>query len=178
MSARGRILGGLMLGLASRLAGEVVVLNDDGAWNWLQDPRAVVAGEQLFVASVAMGHRDANRASDIDVTSFHLSSGKVARFTLHRDAAVGRRQRWRDDHSCPALLVRPDGRLLAMYALHGQEPNFYYRISRAPADVSAWSDEQIFATTTGSRVTFPNLVFLADANEGRGRLFGLFRGLN
>ena len=178
MKMRNRVLSLLIWAVANRLVGNVTVVNDDGAWNWLQDQRAVLVGEQLFVASVAMGHRDPTRAGDIDVTGFHLKSGKIGRFTLHHETAVERRQRWRDDHSCPALFVRPDGRLLALYALHGQEPNFYYRISRVPADVRAWSDEQVFATAPGSRVTFPSLVFLGDENEGRGRVFGFFRGLN
>jgi hypothetical protein len=34
-----------------------------------------------------------------------------------------------DDHDSPALLVRPDGRLLALYAKHNAENLIYYRIS-------------------------------------------------
>lgn len=154
------------------------MLNDDGAWNWLQDERAVVVGERVIVASVAMGHRDAARTGDIDVVSYDRRTGKIFRSVLHHETTDVRRRQWQDDHSSPALLVRPDGRIVAMYAIHAQGPDFRFRISREPGDATAWGDEQTFATAPGSRVAFPCLVYLAAENEGRGRLLEFFRGLN
>lgn len=159
------------------MAADVIVLNDDGAWNWLQDERVVVAGHRLVAASVAMGCKDPTRAGAIEVVSRDLRDGTTARFTLHQESTAAQRERWRDDHSCPALLVRPDGRILALYARHGQDENFHYRVTTAPGDISAWSEERTFASPAGSRVTFPNLVFLAAENDGRGRLHAFYRGI-
>ena len=156
---------------------EVVVLNDDGAWNWLQDERAVVVGHRLVVASVAMGCRDPGREGAVEVVSRDLRHGALTRFTLHREAASDQRARWRDDHSCPALLVRPDGRIVALYGRHGQDERFHYRITHAPGDISAWSEERTFASPAGSRVAFPNLVAVPAENGGRGRLYAFYRGI-
>jgi len=153
------------------------VLNDDGAWNWLQDERVVVAGDRLVVASVAMGCRDPDREGAVEVVSRDLNTGELVRFTLHREADPLQRARWRDDHSCPALLVRPDGRIVALYGRHGQDEQFRYRITRAPGDVSAWSEERLLASPAGSRVAFPNLVHLAGENSGRGRTYAFYRGI-
>lgn len=71
----------------------VVVLNDDGAWNWLQDERAVVAGHRLVVASVAMGCRDPSREGAVEVVSRDLRNGALACFTLHRETAADQRGR-------------------------------------------------------------------------------------
>ena len=108
----GRILAGLaaVVSIGCGALPEVVVLNDDGAWNWLQDERAVVVGHRLVVASVAMGCRDPGREGAVEVVSRDLRDGALTRFTLHREAASDQRARWRDDHSCPALLVRPESR--------------------------------------------------------------------
>jgi hypothetical protein len=164
--------------LVGRIAADVVVLNDDGAWNWLQDPRAIIVNNQLVVGSVAMGHRDVGRAGDVDVTSYDLRTGQRVRATVHREAAAEQRRRWKDDHSCPALIVRPDGRIVAMYSTHAQEPTLRFRVTRRPDDVSEWGDEQMFTTAEGSRVTFPTLIHLANENDGKGRLLAFFRGLN
>lgn len=173
---RGRFLP-LAVALASLAHGEIVVLNDDGAWNWLQDERALVIENRLVVASVALGHRDPARTGHIEVTTCDLRTRQVTRATLHREPEPGRARRWADDHSCPALVVRPDGRLLAWYSVHGQEPVFHYRVSEHPGDATTWRTEGRFDLGAGSRVTFPNLLHLSGENNGRGRMFAFFRGI-
>ena len=164
--------------LLARLGAEVVVLNDDGAWNWLQDQRALVVGDMLVVGSVALGHRDPARRGHVEVATYHRGTRRVERHTLHAETTPAAALRWADDHSAPALLRRPDGRLLAIYSRHGQDPEFYFRVSTQPDSAAAWGDEQVFASPAGSRVTFPSLVHLAGEREGRGRTLLFYRGFN
>jgi hypothetical protein len=147
------------------------VLNDDGAWCWFQDERALIKGSTLLVGSVANGSKDQSRAGDIDVVACDLKSGRVTRGTLHHQLEP-------DDHAAPALWLRPDGRLLAVYSKHGPENCFYSRVSRSADDYADWLPEQKFIPSERSRITYSNLHFLAAENGGRGRLYNFFRGLD
>src|ERR1035437_8994452 len=102
-----------------------VVLNDDGGWCWFEDPRVVVDGGKLVAGSVANGSHDPARKGDIDVVSYDLTAGKAVRSTLHKNLQA-------DDHASPALLLRPDGRWLALYSMHGTENRIYHRLSVRP----------------------------------------------
>jgi hypothetical protein len=150
----------------------LTTFNDDGAWNWFQDERVVASAGKLFLASVAAGAHDPNRTGAIEITSYDPAHEATARFTLHQPQTTAERKQWLNDHACPALVIREDGRILAMYSLHGAEPKLYYRISSKPADISAWSEEHIFVPSPAARITFPNLLSLS------GRLYAFFRGLD
>ena len=156
----------------------LITFNDDGAWNWFQDERAIAAGGKLIVASIAAGTHDPTRAGAVEVASYNLADGIVRRTILHQPATAQERKSWLNDHSCPSLLVRPDGRIVAMYSLHGAEPKLYYRISAAAGDIGLWGEEQVFVPGPHARVTFPNLRSLASENGGAGRLYAFFRGLD
>lgn len=157
---------------------EVIVLNDDGGWNWLQDERAVVAGDWLLVGSVATGFRDPARAGAVELVACDLRTGARHRQVLHAADTPAAVKQWKDDHNCPALLVRPDGRVVATYAQHGREEKLYFRTSAAAGPAAPWGEERVFSLPAKSRVTFPNLVSLAAENDGRGRVLHFFRGLN
>ena len=168
----------LVLGfLASSLHAKILVLNDDGGWNWLQDERVIVAGGKLVVASVAMGTRDPSRKGDVEVASYDLRTGEIRKATLHHAATPELKKGWSDDHSCPALVMRPDGRVLAMYTETGQNEKLHYRISTSSRDFAAWEEEQVFSVTAGSRLTFVNLHYVPQENGGKGRLLSFFRGI-
>ncbi|HEU4840221.1 MAG TPA: hypothetical protein VFT09_02235, partial [Ilumatobacteraceae bacterium] len=67
--------------------GTVVVLNDNGAWCWFQDERAVVdvAAGRLLVGSIAdaRGTGGLSRDGDVDVVAYDLTAGTTTRHTLH-----------------------------------------------------------------------------------------------
>ena len=149
-----------------------VQINDDGAWNWLQDRRAVIADGKLIVASVAAGTHAEQRAGNVEISSYDLRRQVKARFTLHKPVDQAGRKLWLNDHNCPGLWVRPDGRILTMYTLHGADERIYYRISTRAADITAWDEEQVFIPRPHSRVVFPSLVYFGS------RLFAFFRGLD
>ena len=159
----------LLLGVPGLCApnDEPILLNDDGGWCWFQDPRALVVGNELIFGSVASGRAEPDRRGDIEVTSYDLDTGTRSVFELHDRLQL-------DDHDAPALLLRPDGRLVAVYARHGDDDLVRVRISRNPRDASAWGAERTLSL--GDRVTYSNVFFLSAERGGRGRAFDFHRG--
>ena len=161
----------LAMPAASQPTGKIITFNDDGGWCWFQDERAIVNDGKLIIGSVAGGTRDAGRKGNIEVLTCDLATGKKYVAVLHRNLQF-------DDHAAPAFLVRPDGRILAVYAKHGPENHFYYRISRDPNDSTRWQPEKTFTPSESSRITYSNLHFLKKENGGKGRIYNFYRGLD
>jgi hypothetical protein len=149
----------------------LITFNDDGAWCWFQDERALVHDGQLIIASVANGWHDPARRGDVEIVTYDLASGRSARSELHDRLE-------NDDHDVPALWMRGDGRLLAIFAKHGSQNHFYSRVTATPRDFSTWEPPTQFSPSPSSRVTYANLHFLSAENAGRGRLYLFFRGLD
>lgn len=119
-----------------RPGGDYPPLTGDGAWSWIADPRAVYyEGEhrRTYVGWV-------NAQGDIRVASYDHDTGAVTTQTVRKELQ-------RDDHANPALLVRPDGRLVVFYSGH---PGRWmiYRVSLWLEDVSGWGDEAAAAPFT------------------------------
>jgi hypothetical protein len=150
-----------------------VVLNDDGGWCWFQDERAIVVGDRLAFGSVAAGRSDPGRLGAVEVTGVRLDTGETTRIRL--DEAPLPPEDGYDDHEAPAFIVRGDGRLLVVYAAHGTESRFRYRISERPADPAAWGAERSFVPSPSSRITYSNLHRLAGED---GRIYDFYRGLD
>ncbi|MEZ5367031.1 MAG: BNR-4 repeat-containing protein [Bryobacterales bacterium] len=146
------------------------VVADDAGWCWFEDERALVSGDTLIVGSVASGRRDPARKGDIQVTVYDLSSGAAQTIELHDQLQL-------DDHDSPALIERPDGRFLAVYAQHGNENHFYYRVSE-PNQPAQWGPERQYVPSEPTRLTYQNLYLLRDENQPKGRLYDFFRGLH
>ena len=150
----------------NQVAGNLITFNTNGGWSWYQDERVIVdaAAGKLLMSSAAdvSGTDGAARNGDIDVVSHDIASGQTNRFVLH--AGLGA-----DDHNAAALLVRQDGRYLAMYTRHNADKISYYRISTNPHDATSWGAEQSFnwATTPNSdfNVTYSNLFYLSAENR-------------
>ncbi len=152
------------------VAGSLIQFNDNGAWSWFQDERAIVdsAAGKILVSSVAAaaGAGGAARNGDVDVAALDIESGEVTRFTLHESLQA-------DDHDSAALWIRPDGRYLAVYARHNNDAVTRYRISANPGDISSWLEPETF--TNPANVTYSNLHYLADELGGAGRLYNIAR---
>ena len=118
-------------------------LNDNGAWSWFMDERAIVDRRQLLVGSVRANgtFRDKDKPGwgNVELATLNLESGDKRVVVLHEHFE-------QDDHNNPGLLVLQDGRYFAAYSKHGQEPKLYYRISLKPGDASAWSPAVEFTT--------------------------------
>lgn len=157
-----------VLSLSMRVcAGGLIVFNDNGGWCWYQDERVIVYNNNLIIGSIAdaSGSGGAARDGDVEVASYDLAAQSLNRFTLH-DALNS------DDHAAPAFLVRPDGRILSMYAKHGGDVYARYRITASPGDTSAWQPEQVF--TASAAVTYSNLFRLSST----GKTYNFYRGEN
>jgi hypothetical protein len=145
----------------------LAVLSHDGGWCWFEGPRAVVAGDRLLVGTVATGLRDPQRRGDVEALAFELSTKQGRVVELHDQLQA-------DDHASPGLLMRPDRRFLAVYAGHGVENRFYYRISE-PNDATSWSDEHVFTPSDTTALTYSNVFQLPMEN---GRIYNFYRGLD
>lgn len=144
-----------------------LVLTDDAGYCWFEDPRALFVGQLLVVGSVASGWQEASKRGDIESIVHDFSSGETSVSELHDRFEL-------DDHDSPAYLLRPDGKLLAMYAKHGSENHSYYRVS-SDGSLTMWGAEQTFTPTSATRLTYSNL-FLLKAEDNR--VYDFYRGLD
>ena len=96
-----------------------------------------------------------------------MAAGTTSTVELHNQLEL-------DDHDSPAFLARPDGRLLTLYAKHGTENHFYYRLSTANTPTT-WAAEQTFTPTTATQLTYSNLFLLTGESN---RVYDFYRGLD
>jgi len=160
---------------ADYVAGGLIRLNDNGAWSWFMDERALVHQGRLIVGSVrAVGDFRNDRDPDwgnVEAAICDLSTGEVRKAVLHRHFE-------QDDHDSPSFLPLPDGRLLAVYTKHGVDRKLHWRLSE-PNDPLAWGAESVFespgrdsAAFRGDNVTYSNPFLLPD-----GRIVCFYRGV-
>lgn len=142
---------------ADRVNGDLIHLNNNGAWSWFEDERAILNNGQLLVSSIAdsSGIGGAARDGNVDLAVYRIDTGRTTRVTLSDIQA--------DDHNSAALLTRPDGRYLAVYASHGSDSLTRYRISTQPGDATSWLPEQTFDNGVG--VTYSNVFYLSAADR-------------
>lgn len=148
---------------------EPVVVCDNGGWCWFEDERAIVHIGTLYVGTVAhrRGPGGEARHGNIELTAVDLASGATRTAILHERLSA-------DDHCSPALLVRPDGRIIAAYTKHSADALVRYRITEQPGDIGAWTPEQTVERPI--RVCYSNVLRLAAENDGRGRIYDFYRG--
>lgn len=141
-----------------------VRLAPNGGWCWYQDPRAIVLkdGRVWFntISGDTFGGRD---AGDLWVSSWNPETGEVVHFELADKFH-------RDDHDVGALFERSDGRVLAVYGKHNNDPLQRWRITIGPGDISAWGAERTL--DVGAGYTYSNIHQLGA--EG-GRLYNFSR---
>ena len=143
------------------------MLSDDGGWCWFEAPRALFQGSRLVIGSVASGWSNAAARATPTSSSTISPPARPALVELHNQLEL-------DDHDSPALLARPDGRLLTLYAKHGTENHFYYRLSTANTPTT-WAAEQTFTPTTATQLTYSNLFLLTGESN---RVYDFYRGLD
>jgi hypothetical protein len=142
-------------------ATRVIVFNDNGAWSWFEDERAVidpVAGT-LVVSSVANAAGSGGEARDgnVEIVAYDVATGTTDRVVLHDGLEA-------DDHDSAALHVRQDGRYLAMYSRHDKDRTSRWRVTRDPADATAWKPESTFEHNANA--SYSNLSPAFDGDKG------------
>jgi rhamnogalacturonyl hydrolase YesR len=152
-------------------------LTPDGAWNWCNGPHAVFhegTSRKTYIGWVT-------GTGAVQIGSYDHDTGRVQVATL-RDSLEA------DDHSAPAILVRPDDRLMVFYSPHCRTipestpggksiEGMFCRTSERPEDVSSWGDEVRLEMNTGEAFgwTYPTTAQLA--GEGN-RIYLFWRGGN
>ena len=155
---------------------EVFQLSDTdrpGAWCWFQDPRAIVDNSNpakpiLLTGVVTYGEKGSEQRGDIDLYWAKLDSVTAGPLQRGRIELDDRLQM--DDHASPSFMIRPDGRYLVNWSMHGNDKVLRTLISEKPGDPTLWSDT-IEAQPTGHGITYTNPHYLADANNGKGVIF-------
>ncbi|MBC7785355.1 MAG: BNR-4 repeat-containing protein [Burkholderiales bacterium] len=161
------------------IAGRMLTLNDNGAWSWFMDERVIVHNGKLLVGSMRSTDLDYDagkndpRWGNCELAVHDIASGVTHIVVLHVHLE-------QDDHDGPALHVRPDGRVLAVYTQHSQERRVYWRVSESP-DLLAWGPVRELVTPGvdhppfgGDNVTYSNLFQPSSEN---GRLYNYFRSV-
>jgi len=166
------LIGGALLYVALGLPGctsgpatpdrPVQVVAEGAAWTWFTDERAVVADSTLYV-----GHVDTAGAVGVTTRALGANDPPLPPTRLSSFREV-------DDHDNPALLQLDDGRVLATYAQHHEEPHWYWRHASAGSTSVGWSAERR-TDSLAAPVTYSNLVQLSAED---GRLYNVFRALN
>jgi hypothetical protein len=141
--------------------GDLIQFSNNGAWCWYQDERAVVdiSNNKIIIAS----NRTSNGHDYVDI--YDISEGTTQNYDL---GSIGS-----DDHDTPGLLIRPDGKYLAMYAKHNSDKITHYRIFNN----GSWSTEQTFNWNTQPggddfATTYSNVYYLSAED----RTYDLSRG--
>lgn len=149
----------------------ILTVNDNGAWCWFQDERALVdpQAQTLVVGSIAAaeGPGGAGRSGNVELAVVDLRAGTSEVVVLHEVFET-------DDHDVPALWRRADGRWLAVYTKHKTDDRTRWRVSE-PGDPTRWGPEREFdwsAYTGGAGVTYSNLRSMG------GRLYCFARAVN
>jgi hypothetical protein len=133
-----------------------------GGWCWYQDPRAIAHAGKLFIGSVR-----GNGDGEALVGVYDLAAGKAM------GSVVVHPKFDRDDHNSPVFWVRPDGKVLTVYARHHRDDVHRSRVCD-PAKPLEWSEEVPHVRQSGNardRVTYMNLYYLADEKK----LYNFFR---
>ncbi len=141
------------------------VINDEGAWCWFADPRAIhYENASGTINATYIGYIDVH--GNVKATQYDWLTGRKT------DVLV-RSYFQPDDHNNPTFLVLPDERVLIIYSRHTDEAAFYYRISRSKGDITALGEEKRLATANNT--TYPSPFILSDDPD---HWYLCWRGIN
>ncbi|CAF1120451.1 unnamed protein product [Adineta steineri] len=148
---------------------KTIILSDDGGWCWFESPGALQHGSHILIGSVASGGNNENRRGNIELHIYDCSAQITEHVILHEQFEL-------DDHNGPALLMRPDNRLLVLYAKHNTESHNYVRISLADTtSFRQFTPVQVYSPSLTTELTYANLFLLPDESN---RIYNFFRGLD
>lgn len=137
--------------------------DNNGAWCWFNDPRAIeLGGKTTFSSMTNTGQAQLTQTD---------ANGVIATFTV----ATGERV---DDHSVPSVTNLPDGRLIVFWTQHSVKGvPVRYRVSRYANEITNWGPTHMLPTQingqspTNSEYSYPDPV----VNPADGRLYLFWR---
>ncbi|MBQ7875727.1 MAG: BNR-4 repeat-containing protein [Clostridia bacterium] len=161
---------------------ENTVVTNNGGWNWYVEPSGthIQPGDEL-ATRFESGQYTSNNGyvfqhdktymgwvedgGDIVIGEYNHITDEYKRVVIHEKLES-------DDHNNPAVVILPDGRIMAVYTMHTNEAYVYYRVTKNPEDISEWNDEQFYlcqsVTPDDTNVyyaTYPS-VFMVHDDEG------------
>jgi hypothetical protein len=117
-----------------------------GGWSTPTYPKAVYAAGHTFVGYI-------NGLGNISVLRYDHATHGVTTITLDTPSPI-------DDHNNPAIMVRPDGHLLALFSEHDGSA-IYRMISTNPGDISSWGAAQNTGQSSPDGMTYPAVARLS-----------------
>jgi len=134
--------------------GTLIEFNNNSAWSWFQDERAVVdtVKQKLIIGSAAHG-------GPVDVVIYDINQRNVESKTTIGNLSS-------DDHNTPGLLIQlGSGDYIAMFCDHYDKYNSRYSIYNG----QSWSSEKRFDWTTipggtDYTIAYSNLYYLSSDN--------------
>ncbi len=130
-------------------------IEDEGAWCWFGDPRAVnFTNEEGTIDVTVIGYIDVH--GSIKATQINNLTNKV-------DEVLIRTNIQPDDHNNPTFVMIPDGRIVVFYSRHTDEACFWYRVTEKPGDLTTLGEEKCLETSANT--TYPSPFYLSDDPE-------------
>ena len=138
-------------------------ITSDGAWCWFSDPRAIYVDDKMYGGFV-------DRQGSIWAFCYDPATQNKQQCKLYDKLDY-------DDHANPSIMALPDKRLVLFFSAHGGTKNspIYYKISKQPADISAWGELQSVSPKMEGNlgVCYTNPAMLSAENN---RVYLFFRG--
>jgi hypothetical protein len=128
------------------VAGQPMVIVEDGGWCWFQDERVIDVDGKLVVSSISHG-------GDIQVTSWDP-------VTNAREQSILYTRLERDDHDVASLLALADGRIAAYFTRHDGFPSLWTRITESSSSLASWTPLRV--TQFDYDVTYTNPFVVGD----------------
>ncbi len=141
------------------------VITQEGATCWFADPRSLtVKNEADGVNTTYVGYIDVH--GSVKATQYDNNTGKAEEVLVRSNFQP-------DDHNNPTFLELPDHRIMIFYSRHTDEACFYYRISKAPYDITTFGEEKYLKTSNNT--TYPSPFILSDDPA---HIYLCWRGIN
>lgn len=149
-----------------------------GAWCWFQDQRAIIDNSNpqkpvLLTGVVTYADKGSEKRGDIDMYWARLTTD-VKKPLSEKGRIELDNQLQMDDHASPAFMIRPDGKYLVTWSMHGNDKYIRTRISTKAADPTSWT-ETVKSDAPKAGITYTNPYFLSGANNGKGMIFNGIR---
>ncbi len=128
---------------------------DEGAWCWFGDPRAVTfTNDEGTIDVTVIGYIDVH--GSIKAMQINNLTGKAQEVLIRTNIQP-------DDHNNPTFVMIPDGRIVVFYSRHTDEACFWYRVSKEPGDITTFGEEKCLETSANT--TYPSPFVMSDDPE-------------
>ncbi|WP_321347029.1 BNR-4 repeat-containing protein [uncultured Draconibacterium sp.] len=113
----------------------VKTLNDDGAWCWFSDPRAIYTSDGQIITGWI------KKDGSVEVASLNPETGDAKFNNIFPQFEF-------DDHDNPAFTVLPNGNIFTMFAWHATDKGVVSTTTTNGTDISSFGENLIFKPKT------------------------------